>query len=206
MRKPSPLRVVVHIVALAPLIWLAWGWWGAGLGPDPVGTAVRRTGRYALVFLLLSLLPSLLASIFHVRGARRYRRMLGLYAFFYAALHLLAYVGADYAFDLGLLWRAIPESPFVIAGLAAFVILLPLAITSTRGWQRRLGRNWRRLHRAAYVAAALAVVHYAWVFKELRAMPLVAGVALLIMLVARIPAMNRRLSGEASSSPEAPVE
>jgi sulfoxide reductase heme-binding subunit YedZ len=155
----------------------------------------RRTGRIALVFLMLSLVPTVFARATGYRQALRIRRALGLYSFMYAAVHFLTYVGLDYRFNLRLVLEAIRVGRLVWVGLGAFVIMVPLAVTSTRGWIRRLGKNWKRLHRSAYVAAALAVLHYSWRFKELRTAPLLVGAALLILLVARLPLAVRILPG-----------
>jgi sulfoxide reductase heme-binding subunit YedZ len=180
------LRAIVHCGALIPLALLVWGLWQNQLGPDWVGELTRRTGRYAITFLLLSLTPTVIAALSGFKGVLRVRRALGLYAFAYAVLHLLIFIGLDYTFDFGLIFRAILEGRFVLAGLAALAILVPLAVTSTRGWVRRLGRNWKRLHRLTYVASGLAVLHYAWRFKEFRAMPLLAGIALFLLLASRV--------------------
>jgi len=183
------LRIVVHIAGLAPLAWLAWAFWQNRLGADPIGELTRRTGRYALVFLLLSLLPTVIAALSGLKVVLRIRRALGLYAFLFALMHALAFIGLDYAFDFGQLARAIREGRRVLAGIAALVVLLPLALTSTNRWVSRLGKNWKRLHRLVYVAGALAVLHYALNFKELRTAPILAGVVLVLLLVVRVPAV-----------------
>jgi len=187
------LKLFVHTAALVTLAVLIWGFWQDRLGPDPVGEVSRRTGRYALAFLLLSLTPTVIARVTGYGKALRVRRELGVYAFMYAALHFLAFIGLDYAFDFGLILRAIREGRFVLVGVAALIILAPLVVTSTNGWVRRLGKNWKRLHRLTYVAGALAVLHYAWKFKELRTAPLLAGAVLLLLLLARIRPIARAL-------------
>ena len=188
-------KLVVHGAALLPLALLIWAFWQDRLGPDAVAEMTRRTGRIALVFLMLSLVPTVFARATGYRQALRIRRALGLYSFMYAAVHFLTYVGLDYRFNLRLVLEAIRVGRLVWVGLGAFVIMVPLAVTSTRGWIRRLGKNWKRLHRSAYVAAALAVLHYSWRFKELRTAPLLVGAALLILLVARLPLAVRILPG-----------
>jgi sulfoxide reductase heme-binding subunit YedZ len=172
---------------LAPLTVLVWGYVQGGLGPDPTGVAIRRTGRYAIVFLILSLVPTAVKLISGSTVLLRIRRILGLYAFTYAALHFLAFAWLDYGFDWTFLLPALVEGRRSLVGLAALLILIPLALTSTSGWVRRLGKNWRRLHRLAYLASILAVLHYVWTFKELRIMPVLAGVIVLSLLVVRIP-------------------
>ena len=179
-------RYVVHSVALVPLALLIWAYWQGRLGVDPIGQMSWWTGRGALSFLLLSLTPTVVARVSGFRQVLRVRRALGLYAFMYAALHSLVFIGLDYRFNFRLILPDILEGRFMLVGLAALITLLPLAVTSTQGWMRRLGQNWRRLHRLTYVAAGLAVVHYAWRFKELRTAPLLAGGALLLLLGARV--------------------
>ena len=186
-RKTFWLKLVIHIAALVPLAVLVWGYWRGGLGPDPTGEAIRRTGRYAIVFLILSLVPTAVKLIAGSGVLLKARRILGLYAFMYAALHLLGFAWLDYGFDLPFLLPALVDGRRTLAGLIALVILVPLALTSTLGWIRRLGKNWKRLHRLTYLASVLAVLHYVWSFKELRVAPVVAGAILLLLLVVRIP-------------------
>ena len=180
------LLIGVHVLGLAPLAALVWAYVRGDLGVDLVGELSRRTGRYALTFLLLSLVPTAVQRLTGEGRLRRLRRPLGLYAFGYANLHLLIYAGLDYGFALGMLAGAIGQDRFILLGLAAFAILLALALTSTDAAVRRLGRNWRRLHRLTYLAAVLVVLHYLLSFKELRATPLLLGLALLLLLAARL--------------------
>jgi sulfoxide reductase heme-binding subunit YedZ len=186
-RKTLWFRIVVHIAALLPLLVLVWGYWQDRLGPDPIGEAIRRTGRYAIIFLILSLVPTAVRLVTGSGILLKIRRILGLYAFVYAALHFLAFAWLDYGFDLSFLLPALIDGRRTLLGLAALIMLIPLVITSTNGWIRRLGKNWKRLHRLAYLASVLAVLHYVWSFKELRVAPVVAGVFLLSLLVIRVP-------------------
>lgn len=194
MARPRTLvfRVLVHGAALLLLVGLAWAYWQRLLGPDPVGELIQRTGRYAIVFLLLSLVPTVAATL-GFRDLLRVRRALGLYAFFFAVLHLLAFAGVDYAFDVAQLARAGRDDPRVLVGLATLLVLLPLALTSTNASVRRLGQNWKRLHRLAYLAAGLDVVHYGLNFKEFRLFPVLAGIVLVILLFLRLPPLARLL-------------
>jgi sulfoxide reductase heme-binding subunit YedZ len=195
LRAVPWLRLVVHSAALLPLVVLIWAFWQNRLGPDAVAEATRRTGRYALIFVMLSLTPTVIARVSGYRDVLRIRRALGLYGFMYAVVHFLVFTGLDYGFDFGLILQAVREGPLVRVGLVALIVLVPLAVTSTTGWVRRLGRNWKRLHRLSYVASGLAVLHYAWRFKELRTGPLLVGAALLLLLLARLPPMARALAG-----------
>jgi methionine sulfoxide reductase heme-binding subunit len=130
------------------------------------------------------------------------RRPLGLYAFLYAAIHLFIFVGVDYGFNFDFLLADIAQKRFIFVGLAAFILLIPLAFTSYRYWQKRLGKNWKRLHRLVYVAALLVVIHVAWAVKgDLFTLqgdiwkPLLAGIVLALLLISRIPGVRRRISG-----------
>jgi sulfoxide reductase heme-binding subunit YedZ len=181
------LRVTTHFGALMPLAVLMWMLWKGRLGPDPIGEAIRRTGRYALVFLILSLVPTAVRTITGYGGLLRVRRALGLYAFLYTVLHALAFAGLDYGFDFELILQAIGEGRREIVGLAALAILTALALTSIPGLMRRLGRYWKPLHRLVYLAGGLVVLHYVWNYKEFRAWPTLAGVALVLLLAARVP-------------------
>lgn len=174
------------VACLVPLTYLLWRYGAGRLGYDPLETALKLSGRYALALLMASLVPSALRHLTGWRGLLPLRRTLGLAAFGYAALHAFLLLGVEYWGSWSLLWTTLAESPFILLGAAALFILTALAITSTRGWARRLGSRWRRLHRFTYVAAILAMTHYAWSAKELRLTPLLVGGALLLLLAARL--------------------
>ena len=175
------------MAALACLLHATWPLWGNQPAPDPIGSVLRRTGQYALSFLVLSLVPTAIRRVFGFKQIMLVRRTLGLYAFLFAVAHFLTYFGLDYAFDVGLMMKAIPEERFVLAGVAALAMLIPLAVTSTAEWQKRLGQVWKRLHRLVYLATALAVLHYAWTSKEIRLKPLLYGGLTLLLLLLRLP-------------------
>ena len=195
------LQRAVHVGSLAPLAALLWLSWRDRLGPVPVAAATRLLGRYALALLLLSLVPTAARIVTGGTWLTRLRRPLGLYAFLYAALHVLAFVGLDYGFALGLVATVVGESRRELVGLAALVILAVLAVTSIPQLVKGLGRTWKRLHRLVYVAAGLVVLHYAWNYKELRTWPVAAGVCLVVLLAVRLPPVARwlRRRGDASS-------
>lgn len=180
--------------ALLPLVLIACSFAQGRLAIDPVSQLMRHTGRAALTLLFLSLACTPAYILTGLPSIVRLRRPLGLYAFLYAGLHLATYVGLDYGFDLALLGPALFGQRTTVAGLAAFALLSALAVTSTRGWQRRLGRAWRWLHRLAYLAAVLAVVHLAWVLK-LPAEPVRYGVGLALLLVLRLPVARKVVIG-----------
>lgn len=175
--------------ALLPAVWLLWAAQTGGLGANPIEAITHLTGDWALRLLLLSLAVTPLRRLTGWNRIVRFRRTLGLLAFAYACLHFATYIVFDHYFD----WRGIAADvarrPYVTAGFAAFVCLVPLAFTSTRGWIRRLGRHWQRLHRLAYVAAALAVVHYYWLVKADVGAPVRYALLLAILLALR----SRRL-------------
>jgi sulfoxide reductase heme-binding subunit YedZ len=183
------LRILTHVGALLPLARLAWYYW-RGLFFDPIRQIASSTGKTALILLLLSLACTPINVVFGFKKIVRVRRALGLYAFLYASLHGLTFVGWDYGFDLRMLKPAILDQRFVLAGFAAFLLLLPLAITSTQGWQKRLGKHWRRLQRLVYLASALVIVHFLWLVKD-PGEPLRYGAVVALLLVARIPAVRK---------------
>lgn len=181
----------IGAVCFAPLALLVWDAWQGSLGANPIQAVELRTGKPALVLLIFSLAVTPAARLTGWSRLRPLRRTLGLWAFFYACLHALTFVGLDYGFDLSLLPEALFEKRFALAGVAAFIALLPLAVTSTRGWQRRLGRDWGRLHRLAYLAGLLAALHYILQTKADITQPLLWAGALVLLLLARLPALRR---------------
>jgi len=184
------LTVLVHAWVLSSLASLAWDYAHDQFLVDRVREITTRTGRMALTLLLLSLACTPVNIVLGYKGVLRVRRALGLYAFVYAALHAWAFAGLDYGFDLELLRPAILDQRFVLAGLGAFLILLALALTSTKGWQRRLRKNWRRLHRLVYLAGGLAILHFFWLVKDTRE-PLRYGALLASMLAVRLPFVKK---------------
>jgi methionine sulfoxide reductase heme-binding subunit len=140
------------------------------------------------------------------KWAVKLRRPLGLYAFLYAAIHMLIFVGLDYGFDAGLIWRELSEKRYIIAGSAALLLLAPLALTSTKGWQRRLGKRWKSLHRLVYLAAPLAVVHFIWLVKSDYREPLLWGLAVAVLLLLRLPVVRRLFERLRQNSTENPSD
>jgi sulfoxide reductase heme-binding subunit YedZ len=185
------LRIVTHVGALTPLAVLAWDYWQGRLSVNPIQDITLRTGKAALVLLVLSLACTPINSVFGFKPVLRLRRPLGLYAFMYVGLHLLTFVGLDYGFDWFLIREAIFEKRYALVGFGAFLVLLPLAVTSTKGWMRRLGKLWKRLHRGVYVAALLAVVHFIWLVKSDIREPLLFGAVVVMLLLLRISPIRR---------------
>lgn len=184
------LRILVHIAALTPLVVLIWDSANDLLSVNPVQDITLRTGRTALVLLVLSLSCTPAHTVFGFKRALKVRRALGLYAFMYAGLHFLTFVYLDYNLDLELIGQELSEKRYVLIGFAAFMILLPMAITSTKGWMKRMGKRWKALHRLVYLAALLAVVHFVWLVKSDISEPVRFGIVVLLLLALRIPAVR----------------
>lgn len=197
---PLLLRLAVHLGSLAPLAWLILDALTGSLSANPIQEAEQRTGQAALVLLLLSLACTPLNILFGFSRAVRHRRALGLYAFFYAALHLSIFTVLDYGLAWDLLWETALEKRYILVGLAAFASLLVLAITSFRWWMKRMGKNWTRLHRLVYPAGGLVILHYAWVVKgDVLGIsgdvlePILYGAALALLLAVRVPPLRRAI-------------
>lgn len=160
-------KPVVFAICLTPAAYLAWSGWRGDLGANPIEKLELETGRWTLRMLAATLAISPLRRLTGWNGVIKYRRMLGLFAFFYASLHVSTYVGLDYFFDWSDIVEDVAEHLYITVGAIAFLLLVPLAITSTKGWIRRLGgRRWRRLHRLVYAAAIAGTVHYLWAVKK----------------------------------------
>jgi sulfoxide reductase heme-binding subunit YedZ len=185
------LILLTHIGAWLPLVLLAWQLWRGTLSVNPIRDVTLRTGKYALVLLVLSLACTPINTLFGYRPVLRVRKPLGLYAALYAGLHFLTFAAWDYGLQLDLIWIEIVQRPYIQVGLLTFVILILLAGTSTRGWVRRLGKGWKWLHRLAYIAGLLAVLHYLLVVKTIRPEPLIYAAIVALLLVLRIPAVAR---------------
>jgi sulfoxide reductase heme-binding subunit YedZ len=189
------VKKVLSALALLPAVWLAIGAWRDALGANPIEEITHTTGLWGLRLLLASLAITPLRRLTGWNRLIAYRRTLGLLAFTYAVLHVATYVVLDHWFDWARILADIRKRPYVTAGAVAFACLVPLAITSTRGWIRRLGKRWTALHRLAYVAAAAAVVHYWWLVKADVRAPFWYGAVLAILLLARtVPGTRRRLA------------
>jgi methionine sulfoxide reductase heme-binding subunit len=185
---PLPwLKPAVFVGALVPLVGLLLQALRGTLGADPVATALNRLGLLALIFLLASLASTPAKVVFGWTWPIRLRRMLGLWAFAFAALHLASYVGVDQRFDWPVLWADVTQRKFMVVGFSAFLLLVPLALTSTDASVRRLGyRRWKALHRLVYPAGVLAVVHFLWRVKLDVREPLIYAVVLGVLLLVRV--------------------
>lgn len=185
-------KVAVFLLALVPLAWLATH----RLGPNPIETITHTTGDWTLRFLVLTLAVTPLRKLLGLPELIRYRRMLGLFAFFYGTLHFMTYLWLDKFFDAAEIVKDVGKRPFIAAGFTGFVLLIPLALTSTAASIRRLGgQRWRRLHRLVYVSALAGVVHYYWQVKSDIRGPLVYFALIAALLLWRIvPASSRAAS------------
>ena len=153
-------KPVVWVLCLAPLAWLGWLGVTGGLGANPIEYTNRFLGDWALRFLLIALAVTPLRGITGLNPLQRFRRLLGLFAFFYVVIHVLSYVVLDNFFDWPTIWEDILKRWYITVGMMGLLALVPLAVTSTQGWVRRLGRNWAKLHKIVYFAGAAGCLHF----------------------------------------------
>lgn len=180
------LKPLVFLLALVPAGYLAYRTYTNDLGVNPAETLQLETGGWALKFLLMTLTITPIRRLTGWNRIIQYRRMLGLFAFFYASLHFLTYIVLDKYFAFGEMMADVAKRPFITAGFVAFVSMLPLAITSTKGWIRRLGRRWQSLHRLIYVSGVAAAVHFVWKVKVAIGEPVYYAIALAVLLGFRV--------------------
>jgi sulfoxide reductase heme-binding subunit YedZ len=201
------LKVAVFLSCLLPLAWLLWKFfgptpgdmstWGVRLGANPIEKITHTTGDWTLRFLLITLAITPLRKLLGAPALIKFRRMFGLFAFFYASLHFTTYIWLDKFFNLHEMLADIAKRKFITVGFTAFLLLIPLALTSTAGWIRRLGgKRWQALHRLIYVSAIAGVIHYLWLVKADIRKPLIYGAILAVLLLYRIvvwikPAIER---------------
>ncbi len=198
-------KIVVFLVCLIPLGMLVWRGLNNGLGANPVEFIQLTTGRWTLRFLVFTLCVTPFRKLLKLPDLIRFRRMLGLFAFSYLCIHFLTYLVLDQSLDLSAIWKDVAKRPFITVGFLGFLLLLPLAITSTAGWIRRLGgKRWQALHRAIYFAAVCGVIHYYWKVKSDVRMPLFYGALVGILLLWRLGdwLFKRRSAAGAKLSPQ----
>ncbi len=189
MRAPTAagwIRPALFLLCLVPAMDLAHGVWNNTLGVNPLETLTRSTGTWTLRFLLLTLLVTPLIRVLKAPALLRYRRILGLFAFFYASTHLGTYLWFDQFFDWQEIWLDIQDRLFITAGMTAFLLLLPLALTSTRRAQRALGHAWNRLHRLVYVATTAGLLHYFWLVRADYLEPIIYASIFAGLMLARL--------------------
>ena len=194
-------KIVVFINSLVPLALLLWDLYHKRVGPNPLEFATRTTGMLTLIFLSLTVAVTPLRKIFGINSLVKVRRMLGLFAFFYGALHLLTYVWFDRLFNLASVGQDVIRRPFILVGMTAFILMVPLAITSTNKMVKRIGgKSWARLHRLVYLAAIAGVIHFWMLVKSDIRLPLTFAFILLFLLGFRLfakyaPAQQPNTSG-----------
>jgi sulfoxide reductase heme-binding subunit YedZ len=195
--QPTPtqlavLKAALFAACLVPLARLGWLGWTDGLGANPIESITRQLGTWTLNFLLITLAATPLRHLTGWHWLIRLRRMLGLYAFFYATLHFMTYLWLDQFFDWAAIAKDIAKRPFITAGFTAFVLLIPLAATSNAAMLKRLGgRRWTQLHRSVYAIAILGVIHYWWLVKKDITLPLLYAVILAALLGFRAHRLSR---------------
>jgi sulfoxide reductase heme-binding subunit YedZ len=188
MRKNliPPVKAAVFLAALVPLARLCWLGFSDGLGAHPVQFVTHSTGTWTLALLLITLSITPLRQLIGQSWPQQFRRMCGLFAFFYASLHFLCYVWLDQWFDWPAITKDIAKHPYVMVGFTAFMLLIPLAATSTQAMMQRLKRRWQQLHRLVYVIASLGVLHFLWLVKKDFSEPLIYGGILALLLGFRL--------------------
>ncbi len=180
------LKPIVFILCLLPLVCLVVQGFTSDLGADPIARITHQTGLWTLILLLVTLAVTPLRRISGLLWLIQYRRMLGLFAFFYASLHMMTYVWLDQFFNWHSMLKDIVKRPFITMGATAFLLLIPLALTSTQGAIRRLGCRWRQLHRLVYISAAAGVIHFYWLVKKDVREPLIYATILAALLGFRV--------------------
>lgn len=186
-------KIAFFVMALLPLARLVWLGLTDGLGANPVEFVIRSLGTWTLVCLLVTLSVTPIRLIFGINWLVQLRRMMGLFTFFYVCLHLLAYAGLDQWFDWQAIVHDIAKHPYVLVGFSAFVLMIPLAVTSNQAMIRRLRQRWKMLHRLVYLIAILGVTHYWWLVKKDVSEPFIYAVVLFILLAVRVYYKRPRL-------------
>jgi sulfoxide reductase heme-binding subunit YedZ len=200
MNRLRILKVFIFLAALIPLGLLGWKAFHDGLGANPIEVITHATGDWTLRLILITLGITPLRRISRQYWLIGARRMVGLFAFFYATLHFFTYIWLDKFFDVHEMVKDIAKRPFITVGFSAFVLMIPLALTSTAWSIRRLGgKNWQRLHRLIYATAILGVVHYLWLVKADHTKPIEYGILLGILLAYRVSVGIRKGSREAAA-------
>jgi sulfoxide reductase heme-binding subunit YedZ len=187
------LTFITHVGALIPLAWLLWDWWFYLLGPNEIQEITIRTGQTAIILLALSLAVTPLNTIFGWKQLIPLRRPLGLYAFLYVSLHLLTFLVLDYGLNLTWIKEALFEKWYALLGFSAFLILLPLAATSTKWAMKKMGKNWKHLHKWVYLAGILASAHYYFAVKTLTTRPFITILIILTLLLIRVSPIKQTL-------------
>jgi sulfoxide reductase heme-binding subunit YedZ len=197
----TPLQIAIHIYAWSGLALLIFDFVTGNLSANPIQDLEQRTGRHAITLLVLTLLCTPINTIFKWSEPLKRRRALGLYTFMYATIHVIIFADLDYGLAWSRLLQELVQKPRLIVGVIAFILLIPLAITSFDIWKKRLGKNWKRLHKLIYFIGPLVVLHYVWSKKgDILTLqgevvkPLIYGLIIAIFLIFRIPPIRRALA------------
>ncbi|HXT19024.1 MAG TPA: protein-methionine-sulfoxide reductase heme-binding subunit MsrQ [Gemmatimonadaceae bacterium] len=183
-------------LCLTPLAYIAWKFWQNKLGANPIRELEIETGLWTLRMLAITLSVTPVRRAFGWNWLQKYRRMLGLFTFFYATVHMSMWAGVDWFFAWGDMWHEIVKHKYILIGMTTWLIMVPLAVTSTRGWVRRLGKRWTKLHRLVYVAAITGTIHYLWAVKKDTFFPLVYLGVFALLLAYRVISARQRSSRE----------
>ncbi len=200
-QRYTPLQIAMHLYAWSALVFLLFDAATGNLSANPIQKLEQRTGRHAITLLILSLACTPLNTLFRWSELLKRRRALGLYAFMYATIHVIIFVNLDYGFAWSLIIQTIIEKPYILLGLLGFLMLIPLAMTSFDEWKRRLGKNWKRLHKTIYFIVPILLLHYAlgkkgdfFVLQGDIIRPLIYSIIAGILLIMRIPPVRRFLA------------
>ncbi len=202
-KRYTPLQIAIHIYAWSTLVLLILDYFNDNLTANPIQALEQRTGLHAITLLVMALACTPLNNLLGWRELIKRRRALGLYAFMYATLHVIIFVDLDYGLAWSLIVQTIIQKPYIVVGVLTFLMLIPLAFTSFDVWKKRLGKNWKRLHKLVYLIAPLAVLHFAWGQKGNFSLfhlggnilrPLVYAVIVIVFLIMRIPQVRRALA------------
>ena len=181
------VKVALFVLCLTPVFWLAWRGWHEDLSANPIEFITRYTGDWTLRFLVFTLAITPLRKLLGLPDLIKFRRMIGLFAFFYGVLHFTTYIWLDKFFDVAEMLHDVAKRPFITAGFTAFLLMIPLAVTSTTGWIRRMGgKRWQLLHRLVYLSAIAGAVHYYWLVKSDIRLPVFYGSLVALALTIRI--------------------
>ena len=198
MKNFTPLQILIHLGAIFPFAKLVFDYFTNNFSPNPIQDLEQQTGFAAITLLILSLASTPLNTLFGWREPLKHRRTLGLYAFFYATLHVTVYLAIDYGFDLKLLVEATLEKRYTLIGTTAYLLLIPLALTSSKSWMRKLGKNWKKLHKLVYLIAPLLILHFSWARKgdifTLRGnvlQPFIYGLIVVLLLLLRVSPIKK---------------
>lgn len=184
-------QLFTHILCLIPFAFLSAGYFQDSLTANPIQALTLKSGRTSIFLLMLSLACRPLSNLFGLTSLIKIRKILGIYAFFYASFHFLVFSGLDFEFNLSWILAELKFKPFIQIGLAALILLIPLAITSVNSIRKRMGKNWQILHRLAYFIAFLAIVHFLMAVKGDIILPLIYGIGFLILMILRVPPLSR---------------